>query len=296
MELSEVEVEQARGFFLSHDALAAARFMAALQRGEMDPPVATDIRQGLERLGWVGAGGAGLTETGWFAADSCREYVFWRERNRKLPFADHVPHVISECLVGKEVLELGSGSGINLMSIGSQARNVVGLEPMGIYRQIGAILALVEGYDNITSLAGRAEALPFETGQFDTVLCVSAHQYFDINPAFREIARVLKPGGEVVLVSGVLSGFAAGSVGQLWAGLGPARNYLVTIVNTLGYMFLGRRIVVRPSKWSTAFPVYPSRWAMLRMLRKAGLEPVAPPAPIGREAMFRARKPAAAQG
>lgn len=296
MELSKAGAEQTRVFFLSQDALAVARYMAGLQHGMADPDVAPAIRQGLEALGWVGAAGGGLTELGWFAADSCREYVFWRERDRKLPFAADVPHIVPECLVGKEVLEIGSGSGVNLMSIGSQAQAVVGLEPVGIYRQIGAILAEVEGYDNIAAGAGRAEALPYETGQFDTVLCVSAHQYFDINPAFREIARVLKPGGEVVLISGILSGFARTNVGQLWAGLVPARNYLVTVLNTLGYMFMGRRIVVRPSKWSTAFPVYPSRWSMLRMLREAGFEIVVPPTRIGAEAMFRARKPDGRQG
>ena len=296
MELSEAEAERARGFFLSQDALAAARYMAALQRGEAQAPVDPAIRQGLERLGWVGAGRGGLTETGWFAADPCREYVFWRERDRVLPFAGQAPQVISECLIGKDVLEIGSGSGVNLMSIGSRARRVVGLEPVGIYRQIGAIFAEAEGFANVTSLAGKAEALPFETGQFDTVLCVSAHQYFDITPAFREIARVLKPGGEVVLIGGFLRAFVSDHIGQLWSGPGAARNYTVTVVNTLGYMFLGRRIIVRASKWSTAFPVYPARGSMQKMLAKAGLEVVGPPAAVGPEAMFRARKPQVRQG
>lgn len=44
-------------------------------------------------------------------------------------------------------------------------------------------------------------AMPLEDASFDTVLCVDTLSYvFDVNAAFREMARVLKPGGTLFVV------------------------------------------------------------------------------------------------
>ncbi len=290
MQLSDDEIRHLRAFLMGTDAFGFARFIANLQLDRGKDSLSASFRDAAVHLGWLHPGEDRFTELGLFAADSCREYCFWRERDRLLPFVDMIPHVVSEHVLGKSVLEIGSGSGMNLLSMASQARAVVGLEPVTIYRQIGAILAELEGYGAVTSVPGRAEDLPFEDGQFDTVLCVTAHQYFDLNPALAEIARVLKPGGEAVLISGTLSGYVKGQANQIFAGLRPARSYGVTIANTLGYMFLGRRVFTRVTNRTTAYPIYPARWSMRRMMAAAGLELVEPPVRADGEAAFRARK------
>ena len=293
MKLDPTEFERLREALLSTDLPGFARLMSDLQFHR--PGGAGDAQALSEALGLVRPGTRELTETGWFVADACREYVFWLERDRRLPFAGHLPALVAEAIDGRSVLEIGSGSGINLLSMAMSGRaaEVVGLEPVEAYRQMGAILAEAEGFGPIRVEPGSAERLPFEDARFDTVLCVSAHQYFDVAPALAQIARVLRPGGQMVVIGGTLGSFSRVCSGWLLGrnGLSGVKNYLVTVANTLGYMSVGRRILVRPSKWTTAYPIYPSRGSMRRMIASAGLQPVAETPRVGTETCFRAVKP-----
>ncbi|MCX7644526.1 MAG: class I SAM-dependent methyltransferase [Rhodobacteraceae bacterium] len=291
MELKPADFERFRDAFLQTDLPAFARYLSDLQF-HRNPR--TDAPQALaEELGLVRPGTRELTETGWFVADSCREYVFWLERDRRLPNEAEGPSLFDEALAGRSVLEIGSGSGMNLLSLAGRAAEVVGLEPVAIYRQIGAIMAEAEGIGPLQVVPGAAENLPFENARFDTVFCFSAHQYFEIFPAMAEIARVLRPGGQAFLISGTLQSYARGCAGALIGrqGIPGAKAYIVTLVNTLGYMMFGRRIIVRPSKWTTAYPVYPGPAWMRRTIARAGLQPAPETPRIGTETCFRAFKP-----
>ena len=54
---------------------------------------------------------------------------------------------------------------------------------------------------NIDTRQGQAEALPFPAASFDVVISrYSAHHWHDVGMALREIKRVLKPGGEFILM------------------------------------------------------------------------------------------------
>lgn len=291
MNLAPAHFLRVREALLSSDLPAFARYMSDLYFRREPQPTASQAMA--EDLGLVRPGSRELTEIGWFVADACREYVFWLERGRRLPFADELPRLVTEAIDGRSVLEIGSGSGTNLLAMTGRAAEVVGLEPVEIYRQMGSIFAETEGSGQIRVEAGLAERLPFESGRFGTVLCISSHQYFDLAPALAEIARVLRPGGQVVLISGTLGSFSRGCVGCLTArhGLSGVKNYVVTVVNTLAYMSLGRRVLVRPSKWTTAYPVYPSCGSMRRMLTCAGLHPSADVSRVGTETCFLATKP-----
>jgi SAM-dependent methyltransferase len=291
MKLEPAAFGRLKDALLGADLPGFARYMSDLQFRRN--PRADAPRALAEELGLVRPGSRELTEIGWFVADACREYVFWLERGRRLPFEEEAPAVVAEALAGRSVLEIGSGSGMNLLAIAGRSAEVVGLEPMTIYRQVGGIMAEAEGIGPLEVVPGTAESLPFESARFDTVLCVTAHQYFDIAPAFREAARVLKPSGELVVIGGTLGPYAVHSgLDVLRKRLSGARAYAVTITNTLSYMALRRRLLVRQSKWSTAFPVYPSRQAICRYLRDAGLDVRRPPERVGTETCFRAVKPA----
>ncbi|MDO8324463.1 MAG: class I SAM-dependent methyltransferase [Phenylobacterium sp.] len=95
------------------------------------------------------------------------------------------------------VLELGIGMGLNLAFYNPAAvTTVVGVDPSP------ELLALAEAAPRAPGLSvevaeGTAEALPFEDGSFDTVVCTftlcSVHTPA---AALAEARRVLKPGGE----------------------------------------------------------------------------------------------------
>lgn len=290
MELTAQAQGLVRRALREHDPLALARYMAALQMGGPVQASAGEIHAFARSIGWISADGKGLTSEGWAAADSLREYMFWRERDRELPFQRVVPNIVSDLLTGRSVLEIGSGSGMNLMSLARLGTEAVGIEPINAYRQMGSMLAEVEGLDDIRAVTGAAERIPFENAAFDTVLCVSSHQYFDIKPALHEIFRVLRPGGEVVLISGSWSRYLFGQAHNLFRGLGPAKGYVLTVMNTAAYMVLGRRLIFRRKQLATAYPVYPSRRTMQRLLQQAGFELVTLPGAVAGEVIFRARK------
>src|SRR5262249_43008092 len=54
---------------------------------------------------------------------------------------------------------------------------------------------LVRTTAGVTALDGRAEAIPLPDGAVDAVVAGQAYHWFDPDPAHREIARVVKPGG-----------------------------------------------------------------------------------------------------
>src|SRR5438128_1301859 len=56
------------------------------------------------------------------------------------------------------------------------------------------------GADRVKLVAGDAGALPFRDGSFDVVTCrTAAHHFADVGAAVRQIHRVLRPGGSLLL-------------------------------------------------------------------------------------------------
>jgi SAM-dependent methyltransferase len=99
-----------------------------------------------------------------------------------------------------EVLDLGCGGGHVSYAVAPVARAVVATDPSPDMLAAVAAEAGRRGLANVTTTAAPAERLPFEDGRFDAVVCrYTTHHWPDVRRGLREAARVLKPGGVMIV-------------------------------------------------------------------------------------------------
>lgn len=103
------------------------------------------------------------------------------------------------------VLDLGAGTGANFAYYPREVRHVVALDP-----ELG-MLATADGKREaatvpVVIVAGSAESLPFPDATFDTVVATLVFCTIgDPGRAIAEVARVLAPGGRVLMLEHVRS-------------------------------------------------------------------------------------------
>jgi ubiquinone/menaquinone biosynthesis C-methylase UbiE len=100
-----------------------------------------------------------------------------------------------------DALEIGSGTGyfsLNLMQVGLIGNlTATDISPGMLGRLAGTAKGL--GLENVTTVVTDAETLPFEDESFDLVLGHAVlHHIPDLDRAFAEFKRVLRPGGTIV--------------------------------------------------------------------------------------------------
>lgn len=118
------------------------------------------------------------------------------------------PLAFAEVKAGQTVLDLGSGAGIDLI-LAAQAVGpagaVIGIDvsPEMIARAKANVATA--GYHNVTVLLGEIEDLPLADGSVDWVVSNCVINLSPDKPkVFREIARVMRPGGKM-LVSDIIA-------------------------------------------------------------------------------------------
>lgn len=295
--LSPTQIEEVRQALLGSGSDALIDLIFRLNLSLPLNSNATAAIEAAERLGWVTQGqGLHLSSLGWLVADPLREYRLWLDRDRRIHGERDYALLAPERYTDKMVLEVGSGFGCNLLSLGMRTQGTfVGIEPMAIYRQFTSLLAEREGAKVPEVHAGSGESLPFENNVFDIVLCYSSHQYMDVRKALLEMARVMRIGGQLQIIGGTLNTCGAG-LGRQLIDHPSASNLLNgarTMINTLSYQWLGRRIWQPSSAFATATPIYPSRNAMYRWIAEAGLKLRDDlTGDVGHETCFVADKPA----
>lgn len=112
-----------------------------------------------------------------------------------LAFADVKP--------GQTVVDLGCGAGLDLLIAAERAGpsgRVIGVDASPAMVAAATARTSAAGHANVEVLEGRIEALPLADGSADWVIsnCV-LNLSNDKAAAFREIARILRPGGRMLI-------------------------------------------------------------------------------------------------
>jgi ubiquinone/menaquinone biosynthesis C-methylase UbiE len=100
-----------------------------------------------------------------------------------------------------DALEIGSGTGyfsLNLVQLGLIGNLTATDISAGMLAQLATTAAAL-GLESVSTVVTEAETLPFDDGSFDLVLGHAVlHHIPDLDRAFAEFKRVLRPGGVIV--------------------------------------------------------------------------------------------------
>jgi ubiquinone/menaquinone biosynthesis C-methylase UbiE len=121
-----------------------------------------------------------------------------RYRYDKMPYLREV--VTSTSLRGKRILEVGCGPGVDLVHLAATGARVTAVDLTPEAVSLARRHLEVRGLD-ATVQEANAERLPFDEGTFDVVYSHGVlHHTVDTQRAIDEVRRVLKPGGEAVIM------------------------------------------------------------------------------------------------
>jgi len=101
----------------------------------------------------------------------------------------------------EQVLDVGTGAGHTALALASRVSSVVLTDPVPAMLATARRLLSEAGIGNAEFVEAVAERLPFPDASFDIVTTrLAAHHFDDVALAFREVARVLRPGGLFIFV------------------------------------------------------------------------------------------------
>jgi ubiquinone/menaquinone biosynthesis C-methylase UbiE len=121
------------------------------------------------------------------------------DRGMRNDFMAEHRHRVAPLASGR-VLEIGSGSGLNLPLYTNQVQHVFGLEPSAYLRDKAQELVPAASFP-VDFIDASAEAIPLERDSVDTVVSSwTLCSIPDIEASLQEIRRVLRPDGRFIFI------------------------------------------------------------------------------------------------
>lgn len=100
----------------------------------------------------------------------------------------------------RAVLDVATGGGHTAAAFGAFTPSVVATDLTEAMLRAARGLAETRGLGGVRFAAADVDALPFKDGSFGVVTCrIAAHHFPSLLPPLRQIARVLAPGGSLLL-------------------------------------------------------------------------------------------------
>lgn len=128
-------------------------------------------------------------------------YVRWLPQLWRSEINDAVVALVSP-RSGERTVDIGAGFGAGAFPAAATGAHVLAVEPTPFLRRAVQLRRLVSRHRrSIDIVDGAAEQIPAGDGTIDAVWAVNTmHHWVDVERGVAEIARVLGPGGRVVLV------------------------------------------------------------------------------------------------
>lgn len=106
---------------------------------------------------------------------------------------------VDQLAVGADVLEYGCAKGRRSVGLASRTKSIVGIDISDVAIGQARALAAENGLGNCDFQVMNAEALALPDASFDLVFGSGILHHLDLERAYGEISRVLRPGGTAVM-------------------------------------------------------------------------------------------------